>query len=296
MRAILLYATIVLVWGSTWFAITFQLGPVAEELSVAYRFGLASIALFAYTGLSGKPFRIPFADYRNVVMMGVLMYSLSYLLVYHATSCLASGLVAVVFSLIVVVNGCFERLFFRRQFEARMMLAAVFGVCGIACLFWPEVSSFEVEDRTITGAALAVASVFIASLGNMTAIAVTAKNLPLATLNAHAMAWGATSSVIVALLMGHSINFSLEPAYVLSLSYLALFGSAIAFGAYLALLKSIGSARAAYTSVLFPLVALVISTIFEGYRWSLAAVVGVVVIAAGNWLALTRINEGLNHD
>jgi drug/metabolite transporter (DMT)-like permease len=105
------------------------------------------------------------------------------------------------------------------------------------------------------------------------------------------MAWGCASSLVISLLMGRSINFSLEPAYVVSLFYLAVFGSAIAFGAYLALLRLIGSARAAYTSVLFPIVALIISTIFEDYRWSALAVVGVAFILAGNWLALTKINK-----
>ena len=109
--------------------------------------------------------------------------------------------------------------------------------------------------------------------------------------NAHAMAWGGVTSLVVALLLGRSINFSFEPAYVLSLFYLAVFGSAIAFGAYLALIRTIGSARAAYTSVLFPIVALSLSTIFEGYQWSTLAVAGIALICAGNWLALTNINK-----
>lgn len=292
MRVVFLYATIVLIWGSTWFAITFQLGPVAEEMSVAYRFGLASMTLFVYSAVSGRQVRIPRDVYPKVALMGILMYSAAYMLVYHSTSYLASGLVAVIFSLIVVANVFFERLFFGQLFEARMVLAAVLGIGGIAFLFWPEVSSFELGDRTITGAALAMASVIIASLGNMLAIVATARNLPLMAINAHAMAWGSASSLVVAVLMGHSINFSPVVSYVVSLFYLAVFGSAIAFGAYLALLRSIGSARAAYTSVLFPLVALLISTVFEDYRWSAAAVIGIVLIAAGNWLALTRITRG----
>ena len=138
MQVFLLYATIVLVWGSTWIVITFQLGPVAEELSVAYRFGMASIALFAYAALFGRRTRIPLESYGYVVLMGVLMYSSSYVLVYHATSYVTSGLVAVIFSLIVVTNAFFERLFFGRPLEGRMMLASVLGVGGVALLFWPR--------------------------------------------------------------------------------------------------------------------------------------------------------------
>jgi drug/metabolite transporter (DMT)-like permease len=291
MQVFFLYATVVLVWGSTWIVITFQLGPVAEEVSVAYRFGLASVALFAYAALFGRKVRIPLESYGNVVLMGVLMYSSSYMLVYHAMSYVTSGLIAVIFSLIVVTNAFFERLFFHKPLEGRMMLASVFGIGGIVFLFWPEVSSFDLADKTIVGAGLATISVVIASLGNMVAIVNTARDLPVTAVNAHAMAWGCASSLLISLLMGQSINFSFEQAYIVSLLYLAVFGSAIAFGAYLALLRLIGAARAAYTSVLFPLVALIISTIFENYQWSTLAVVGVALIVAGNWLALTKITK-----
>jgi drug/metabolite transporter (DMT)-like permease len=292
MQVAFLYATVVLIWGSTWIAITYQFGPVAEEVSVAYRFGMASIGLFIYAGLSGRRIRIPLKLYGHVVLMGLLMYSSSYVLVYHGATYVTSGLVAVVFSLIVVCNAFFERLFFRRPFEGRMMLASVLGIGGIVFLFWPEVSAFDLEDRTFYGVVLVSIGVVIASLGNMAAIVNTSRQLPVTAVNAHAMAWGCANSLVISLLMGQSVNFSFEPAYVVSLLYLAFFGSAIAFGAYLALLGLIGSARAAYTSVLFPIVALIISTIFEDYRWSALAVVGVALIAAGNWLALTKINRG----
>jgi drug/metabolite transporter (DMT)-like permease len=220
MQVALLYATIVLIWGSTWFVITFQLGPVAEEVSVAYRFGIASIALFAFAAVSGRRTRIPLRHYGNVVLMGVLMYSGSYMLVYNATSYVTSGLIAVIFSLIVLTNAFFERIFFLKPLEVRMMLASLLGLGGIAFLFWPEVSSFDLADRTIFGAVLAVVSVVIASLGNMAAILNTARNLPVTAVNAHAMAWGAVSSLIISLIMGQSISFSFEPEYVLSLIYL----------------------------------------------------------------------------
>jgi drug/metabolite transporter (DMT)-like permease len=291
MQVAFLYATAVLIWGTTWIAITFQLEPVAAEVSVAYRFGLGSISLFIYAAISGRRMRIPLKTYGHVVAMGVLMYSASYMMLYHATSYVTSGLVAVIFSFIVAVNAFFERIFFRKPLERRMLLASVIGVAGIAILFWPEVSSFDLEDRTITGVVLATVGVTIASLGNMAAIINTSRSLPVIAVNAHAMAWGCASSMVVAILIGRPINFSFEPEYVLSLLYLAIFGSAIAFGAYLALLRLIGSARAAYTSVLFPIVALIVSTFFEDYQWSTLAVVGVALIVAGNWLALTKITK-----
>lgn len=289
MQIAVLYATAVLIWGSTWIAITFQLGPVAEEVSVAYRFGLASIVLFVYAAMTGRRLQIPLASYGFVALMGVLMYSGSYMIVYHATSYVTSGLVATIFSLIVVSNAFFERMFFRRPLEGRMMLASVLGISGVAFLFWPEVASFGLENRAIVGVVLTMGAVVLASLGNMAAIVNTARKLPVMAVNAHAMAWGSVTSVAIALLMGRPINFSFEPAYVFSLFYLAVFGSAIAFGAYLELLRLIGSARAAYTSVLFPIVALIISTFFENYQWSGPAVAGIALIVAGNWLALTKI-------
>ena len=138
MQVTFLYATAVLIWGSTWIAITFQLGTVAEEVSVAYRFGLGSIALFAYAAVAGRRTSISLETYGHVALMGVLMYSGSYMLVYHATSYVTSGLVAVIFSLIVVCNAFFERLFFRKPLERRMMLASALGVGGVAFLFWPR--------------------------------------------------------------------------------------------------------------------------------------------------------------
>jgi drug/metabolite transporter (DMT)-like permease len=224
--------------------------------------------------------------------MGVLMYSSSYMILYHATSYITSGLVAVIFSLIVVSNAVLERIFFRKPLEERMMIASVLGIGGIVLLFWPEVSSFDLRDRTIIGIALAMAGVVVASLGNMAAIVNTARNLPVIAVNAHAMAWGGLSSVVVALLLGHRPEFSFEPAYLWSLIYLAIFGSAVAFGAYMALIRLIGSARAAYTSVLFPIVALIISTFAEGYQWSALALAGVAAIVAGNWMAMTKITRG----
>lgn len=291
MRIAFLYALVVVIWGSTWATIPYQLGVVAEEISVAYRFAIGSLILFIYAAVRGNPLGIPLRHYGYIVLMGALMFSLSYLFVYHATAYITSGLVAVVFSLIVVSNALCEKLFFRRPFDARLTAASVCGVIGIALVFWPEVSAFELGDKTIAGVLLVLASVLIASLGNMAAIVNTAGQLSVVSVNAHAMAWGAVMSSLTALFLGNSFGFSWEPGYVLSLLYLAVFGSSIAFGCYLALLKSIGSARAAYTSVLFPLVALSISTFVEDYRWTPFAVAGIAMILAGNWLALTKIKR-----
>ena len=284
----LLYGTVVLIWGTTWFAIELQLGPVAEELSVAYRFGLGSLCLFTFLRLTGRSLRIPPADYPLVMLMGALLFSGAYLCVYYGTGYLTSGLVAVMFSLIIVCNAVLERVFFETPIDARLGIAAATGLLGTALVFWPEVRNLGSGNGVFIGIAWTLGSVLVAAFGNMAAVAATSRGLPVATVNAHAMAWGAAASSLVALLLGRPFNFSLAPGYVSSLLFLAIFGSAVAFGCYLALLKRIGSARAAYSSVLYPVVALLVSTLFEGFKWTAIAGLGLALILAGNWLALTR--------
>lgn len=291
MRVLILYTIVVLIWGSTWAAIPYQLGVVAEELSVAYRFGLGSLMLFAYAIASGRAISLPRSTYRYILIMGAMMFSAGYLFIYYAAAYITSGLVAVVFSLIVVSNALYERVFFATRVEPRMLLATVLGIGGISLMFWPEVSVFSLQDDTIIGILLVLISVVLASFGTMAAIVCTRHNHSVITVNAHAMAWGAITSLLVALVMQRPIEFSTEPAYLLSLAYLAVFGSAVAFGCFLALLRLIGSARAAYSSVLYPLVALLISTLVEDYQWSVPAFAGISLIVTGNWLALTKINK-----
>lgn len=291
MQVFVLYAAVVLIWGSTWAAIPYQLGVVAEEVSVAYRFALGSAALFAYAAITGRRLSIPLHQYRMVIVTGSLMFSANYLFTYYSINYLTSGLVAVTFSLLVLCNAFFERLFFRKPMEPRLMLASMFGATGIACLFWPEVTRVDIADRTVFGLILALIAVVLASLGNMGAVVNSSRKLPVIAMNAHGMAWGALTSTIVALILGREFSFSFEPGYLISLGYLAIFGSAVAFGCYLALLRTIGSARAAYTTVLFPIIALLISTFVENYRWSGLAFTGILLIIAGNWLALTRIER-----
>lgn len=291
MRVLILYATVVLIWGSTWAAIPYQLGVVAEELSVAYRFGLGSLLLFAYATITGRVISIPRSTYPYILVMGAMMFSAGYLFIYYAAAYITSGLVAVVFSLIVVSNALYERVFFATKVEPRMLLATLFGIGGMILMFWPEVAELSLQDDTITGVLLVLISVVLASFGTMAAIVCTRQNHSVLTVNAHAMAWGAVTSVLVALVLGRPFGFSAEPAYLLSLAYLGVFGSAVAFGCFLALLRTIGSARAAYTSVLYPLVALLVSTFVEDYQWSVPAFAGISLIVTGNWLALTKINK-----
>ena len=286
MQVILLYASVVLIWGSTWAAIPYQLGDVAPEVSVGYRFGIAAILLYAYALLSRRQIRLPARMIGLVLLQGTFLFCLNYLLVYYATARITSGLVAVLFSTIVLFNAINERIFFGTRIDAQLIIAGLLGLSGITMIFWPEVAAISLQDATVIGIFLVLLSTIIASFGNITAAVNTRRELSVVAVNAHAMAWSALLSLIIATLLGREFNFSMQTGYVISLAYLAVFGSAIAFGCYLALIRRIGPARAAYSSVLFPVVALAISTIIEGYRWTLVAAVGIVLTVAGNWLIL----------
>ncbi len=294
MQVVLLYAAVVLIWGSTWTAIPFQLGVVAEEVSVGYRFGIAALGLYSYAVVSRRRLRLPARTYPMVFLQGALLFSINYFFVYYGTTYITSGLVAVLFSSIVLMNAVFERLIFKTPVDRRLLLAAALGITGIAMIFWPEVSALSIADDTVKGIIMVMIGTAIASLGNMTAVVNTRGELPVVAVNAHAMAFAALLALAIAAALGREFDFLITPGYVLSLLYLAIFGSAVAFGCYLALLRRIGSARAAYSSVLFPVVALAMSTLLEDYRWTPIAATGILFTLVGNWLILSRRN--MNND
>ena len=288
MQVSFLYLAIVLIWGSTWIVIPYQLGDVANEMSVGYRFGLAALLLYGYAILTRRKIALPRYAYLFVFLQGTLLFSLNYFLVYYGTAYITTGLVAVVFSTVIVFNAVFERLFFRVEFEARVLIAALIGFSGIALIFWPEISEVSLQDDTVIGILFVLVATIIASLGNMTAVVNTRRALPLVAVNAHAMAWAGVTSILIGLAMGKDLDFSLSTSYLVSLTYLSLFGSAVAFGCYLALIRRIGAAKSAYSAVVVPIVALGISTFFEGYEWTAAAVLGIILTLVGNWLILYR--------
>ena len=284
----LIYAVVVLIWGTTWYAIKFQLGVVAPEISLVYRFGLAAICVFIYARATGSPLKLSLRDHRMVALQGATLFCLNYWMTYLSTQYLTSGLVAVLFTSIIFFNVVNGRLIFRTPVERRVLLAAATGVIGVALLFLPELQAALHEPTIAHGAALALAATYVASLGNMAASRNTQAGLPVVTVNAYGLAYGTVGLGVIAAVRGTPVAFDPHWPYVLSLLYLSLAGTSLAFGLYLALIKRIGASRAAYTSVLFPVVALVVSTLFEDYRWSPIAVFGLAVLVAGNALALGR--------
>lgn len=288
-----IYAIVVLIWGTTWYAIKFQLGVVAPEISLVYRFGLAAICVFLFARLTGSPLGLSWRDHRYVALQGLTLFCLNYWMTYLSTQYLTSGLVAVIFTGIIFFNLLNSRMIFGTPIERRVLVAAGAGMLGVALLFLPELQA-AIENPSIAhGALLALSATYVASLGNMAAMKNTRGGLPVLTVNAYGMAYGAIGLAVIAAIRGTPIAFDPRWPYVVSLLYLSLAGTSLAFGLYLALLKRIGAARAAYTSVLFPVVALIVSTLFEDYRWSLAAFAGLAVLLAGNAIALGKRPEGV---
>lgn len=281
-----LFLTATLIWGSTWLAITWQLGVVPPEVSVAYRFGLASLLLAGWCLAAKRSLLFTGRDHAFLVAQGVLFYGLNYIGVYWAERHVASGLVAVVFATIVFMNPLAMRLVYGTPLTARTLFAATLGVGGVALLFLPELMLARHGGSAAYGIAFALGATVLACGGNLIAVRNHDAGIPILSGNAWAMGYGALTAALAAIVQGVTWSFDPRPAYILSLAYLAVFGSVIAFGAYLTLLKRVGAGPAAYVGVSTPVIALVLSTFVEGYRWTWVAALGVVLAVLGNWLAL----------
>lgn len=284
----MLYMTTVLIWGSTWIGVKFQLGTVPEAQSVAYRFALASALLAGWCLWRRLPLRFSVRDHAFIALQGLLLFCLNYLLIYIGSRHLTSGLVAVVFSTIVFMNLVNGALLLGQRITARVVAGATLGLIGIALVFEPELAGFGWSGPALAGVAVSLAATLTASFGNMVSARNQRAGLPVVQTNALGMGYGALVMLLWALASPAPLMFEWTARYTLSLVYLALFGSILAFGAYLTLLGRIGAARAAYATVLFPVVALAISTVLEGYQWTVPALVGLVLVLAGNVLVLQR--------
>jgi drug/metabolite transporter (DMT)-like permease len=276
------------IWGSTWLAIKYQLGVVAPELSVAYRFGLAAIVLFAWCAATKRSLRFSAPAHGYLAALGVTLFGLNYIGIYWAERFVTSGLVAVLFATIVFMNPAGMRLAFGAPLSARTLIAAAMGVAGVTLLFLPELdrATSGGSARYGVGVGFALGATVIACGGNLIAIRNQKAGIPTFPGTAWGMAYGALSAALASVLRGVPWAFDASPAYLLSLAYLSVFGSIIAFGAYLTLLKRVGGGPAAFVAVSTPVIALALSTLFEGYRWTWVAALGVVLAVAGIWLAL----------
>ncbi len=291
MQNYILYSITVLIWGSTWLAIKFQLGVVPPEASIAYRFALAAFLLMVYVYVRKLPMRFKIQDHLFFATQGLLLFSLNYILVYLAEQYLTSGLVSVIFSMIIVLNVIFGAIFLRNPIRPRVVGGAALGLFGLIIVFRPEIASFDPADGRTLGIFMGVGSVISASLGNIVSARNQRAGLPVIQTNAFGMAYGALFMFLLAITRGVDFNFDPTFAYVGSLMFLAIFGSIVAFSTYLTLLGRIGPDRAAYVTVLFPIIALILSTLFEGLSWSFSGIFGVILVLLGNAFVLLRFQN-----
>ena len=283
-----LYLASVLIWGSTWYAIKFQLGVVAAEVSLLYRFALAAIILLAFCVLTRRSLKYSPRQHGFIALQGLFLFSSNYLVFYWATGLLTSGIVALMFSTVILMNIVNGAIFMRALVSRRVILGACFGIAGIASIFWAELSAVDNNADTWQGLWMCLIATYFASIGNIISARNQKNGIPVIQTNAWGMGYGALVMAAYAIFSGASFNYDPGLGYSVSLIYLALFGSILAFGSYLTLVGRIGADKAAYAAVLFPVIALGISTIFENYQWSLRAVFGFALVLLGNYIVLTK--------
>jgi drug/metabolite transporter (DMT)-like permease len=285
-----LFLTCVAIWGTTWLAITYQLGPVAPEVSVSHRFLLAALIIAAWCRLRGLSLRFTARQHAALAAMGIAMYGLSYVAVYHAERYLASGVVAIGYSASPLLSMLGMRLFFGQAMTARMALGSAFGLLGITLVYWPEFSRLAEGRDVVLGATFTVLAVLISMSGGLLAHRNQARGLTGWPTMAWSMAYGGLASLIVALALGREYTIALTAPYLLSLLYLCVLGSIVTFAGWLTLIGRIGVARASYVGVMAPVVALFVSTLVEGFVWHPLTAAGVAVSIAGNVLVLGGVS------
>ncbi len=291
---LLLYAITILTWGSSWLAIKFQLGYVDPMASITYRFLLAAGASWLYCLYSGRLMRFGILDHGFMLLQGASLFCFNYLLIYICELTLIGGLVALIFSTIVVMNMMNGSLFLKNRFEFHMGLGACIGLMGMVFVFWPEISDFETGSENLIAVALALLGTFSASVGNIVSARNQRHGIPVIESNTYGMTYGALIMLTLSLITGQEFSFEMTASYVGSLLFLAFFATIIAFLSYLTLLGRVGVDRGAYASLIFPLVALGISTVVEGYQWSTYAGIGIALIVTGNLLILKRGTRGIS--
>lgn len=275
-----------LIWASTWHVILYQLGSGVPILnSVGWRFGLAALMLAAFAVWQRQSLRLPLSAHGLMLATGIVQYSGNYFSVYEAERHIPTGLVAVLFCLMVFGNALSGRIFFGQRVSGRFLSASVGAVAGVVMIFWPEIASTGARPTAAYGLAIGLAAVLAACVGNVLTLTLTRRGLPLVPVLAWSMGYGSVFLLGMSVATGQGLNFAWTSSYVLSLLYLAVFGSVVAFVLYFKLAQRQGTARAALTGVVIPVIALGISAIFEGWRPTTLAIAGMVLCLGSIYVA-----------
>ncbi len=277
-----LFAVCVAIWGSTWLAITYQLGAVAPEMSVGYRFTLAGLVLFGFCKWRGIPLVFGRAAHVDMFLMGLGMYCVSYILVYVAETYIVSGMVAVGYSASPMLAMFASRLFFGTPITRPVLMGSLLGIVGIILVFWHEFAHVGESRNATLGAWYTILSVLISCGGTMLAMRVQKRKLPIWPTMAWGMFYGGMTALLIGLVLGKPLNFAWTIPYAATLLYLTLLGSIVTFACYLTLVSRIGAAPASYVGVMTPVVALVVSALFEKFTWGALTLAGAGLLVIGN--------------
>jgi drug/metabolite transporter (DMT)-like permease len=280
-----LYGATVLAWAFSWIGMHYQLGPVAPEVSVVWRFVIAAPVMMLLARLRGEPLAFPPADHLRFAALGLFLFCLNFVLYYSASAHVVSGLLSVVFSLASIVNVGMGAVVLGAPIDRRVVIGGAFGAVGVALMFFRQAGGGG-QDGALAGLAMAFAGTLSFCTGNMISVRLQRRRIPAVSASAWGMAYGAAMLAGLAVLRGHAFVIDPNPVYLGALAYLAIVATVVAFACYLTLLGRIGADRAAYVTVLAPVLALCVSTLAEGYRWSGMAVVGLAAVLVGNLLVL----------
>jgi drug/metabolite transporter (DMT)-like permease len=291
MRSTVLYVLTVLIWGSTWLAIEYQLGVVAPEVSLVYRFSIAALLIWVYCLVKKLSLQFSLKNHLFFMTLACCNFGFNYLILYWAQNFLTSAMTSIAFSTLLIMNIINTRIFFGTPIAPRIFIGATLGLAGIIGLFWYDVKTLDFGSQAIIGLGLSLAGTFLASLGNMTSVRNSKNNIGIMQGNAWGMFYGSLFLLTFSLINGSEFNLDLRLPYIASLVYLSIFGTVIAFACYFVLLKDIGPEKASYTVVLFPVVAVTLSMMFEDFVWQTTTVIGFILVLTGNVIVLTPVNK-----
>jgi drug/metabolite transporter (DMT)-like permease len=287
-----LFAICVVVWGTTWHAITYQVFDFSAEAGVAVRFALAGLAVLALCRWRGVPLGYSLADHGALALQGVFLYGVSYVCVYHAERFVPSGLVAVGYSASPLLAGIGAAVLFGAALGRRFVIGGMLGVSGVVVIFWTEITRAGNGDRASLGALLTVASVLLSAVGSLVASRNRRRGVALLPAMGFGMLYGAIAAALVAFAFGRSIVVPTAPSWWLALAYLAFAGSVLTFACFLTLQDRVGPGPAGTVGVMTPLLALVVSVAFEGFRPDALTAAGAALAVAGNALMLIPERSG----
>lgn len=276
-----------LIWGSTWWVITGQIGDVPASWSVAYRFLLATPAMFLVAIAMRRSLKLGTAGHVLALLVGLTQFCGNYNFVYRAEMHLTSGIVAVMISLMLVPNAVFARFMLGQPITRRFALGSTIAIAGIGVLLLHEAREASVHGTVILGVVCALVAMLSASISNVIQANEVGRRLPMVSLLAWAMLYGTLCNVVVALVLAGPPVIPQGADYWLGTAYLAVFGSVVTFPIYYNLIRQLGAGRAAYNGVAVVVVAMLLSTLFEGYRWSPLAILGAALATVGLVVALS---------